>query len=188
MMDRHQQKTTLHGNLLVIDKLGVCLVGESGIGKSELTLAMIDRGHRFISDDAIDIQKKENQLIGSAPTVNRGFLIAAGVGVVNIQQLFGRQALLPRHSIHLIVELVNPNKITTAKNLLAHVMKAKKILGITTPTIVFPVYAAKSLPLLIETVIRNYHCKQRGYDSAIEFSKRLEKKRDTHVKKENDHR
>ena len=67
MMDRHQQKTTLHGNLLVIDKLGVCLVGESGIGKSELTLAMIDRGHRFISDDAIDIQKKENQLIGSAP-------------------------------------------------------------------------------------------------------------------------
>lgn len=160
---------------MVVDQLGVLISGDHHIGKSELSLALIDRGHQFVSDDTVDLCRKGNQIIGTCPEVIDKFMIIAGIGVVNLEKLFSEKVLAAQHELQLIIQLIQPEKTPTINDPLNPILKSRKILNIEIPEIIFPVYAAKSLPLLIETLICNFHLKLNGYDTSVEFTKRHRK-------------
>ena len=88
---------TLHGNFMLIDQLGVLIKGSHDIGKSELALALIDRGHELISDDVVDLHREDQHIIGSCPALIRNFLNVSGIGMVNVEKLFGKNAVASEH-------------------------------------------------------------------------------------------
>ena len=124
----NQQTTTLHGVLMEVFGLGVLLMGESGIGKSEIALGLISRGHRLIADDAVTISVDEhNELIGSCPELLKDFLEVRGLGILNIRNMFGETAVKYQVSLDLIVKFIDINDsiIITATDCLA--CTAKKL-------------------------------------------------------------
>lgn len=163
---------TLHGNFMVVDQLGVAITGAPGSGKSELALALLERGHRFVSDDAVDLYCDGNKVMGRCPNVSAKFMLIAGIGVINIAKLFGNTAFVPEYELQLIIQLVNPEEMPTHADPLHPLLKSIKIRDVTIPKIVFPASTARRLPLLIETLIRNYRLKLDGYDAGVEFTKR----------------
>lgn len=181
---RHFQKETLHANLLVIDKLGVLITGEPNIGKSELTLALLDRGHQLVCDDVVDIMQKNNKLIGSCPAVTNGYILVASIGIIDVSKLFGLNAVVIQHEIHLSVALVNSENILPLEDPLNPIYQNEIILGVTLPKIIFPVCAGRSLPLLIEVLLRNHQLRRDGYDPSVNFNIRWQKVKNRHDSQE----
>jgi len=100
--------TTLHGGVFVaINNYGVLITGKSGIGKSELGLSLLKRGHIMIADDVVIITKESDQLLGTCPELLRDFLEIRGLGVINIRKLFGAQALQHEHRVDLLINLMD---------------------------------------------------------------------------------
>lgn len=171
----HFQQKTLHANLLVIDKLGVLITGEPDIGKSELTLALIDRGHQLVCDDMVDIIQKNNKLIGSCPAVTNGYILITDIGVIDVSKLFGLNAVVIQHEIHLSIALVRPENKPPFEDPLNPMYKNEVILGVTLPKIIFPVHTGRSLPLLIEVLLRNHRLRKDGCDPSANFDIRFKK-------------
>ena len=171
----HFQQKTLHANLLVINKLGVLITGEPEIGKSELTLALLDRGHQLVCDDVVDIMQKNDKLIGSCPEVTNGYILVSGIGIIDVPKLFGLNAVVVQHEIHLSIALVNPKRKTLIEDPLNPIYQNEIILGVTLPKIIFPVYAGRSLPLLIEVLLRSYQLRREGCNPSANFNIRLQK-------------
>ncbi|MFW0073028.1 MAG: HPr kinase/phosphorylase [Coxiella-like endosymbiont] len=174
------QQKTLHANLLVIDRLGVLITGESNIGKSELTLALLDRGHQLVCDDVVDIIQKNNKLIGSCPAVTNGYVLISGIGIIDVSQLFGLDAVVMQHEIHLSIALVNPENEPPIEDPLSPIYQNEIILGVTLPKIIFPVYAGRSLPLLIEALLHSHQLRRHGCDPSANFNIRLQKVKNRH--------
>ena len=177
---RHFRQKTLHANLLVIDKLGVLITGESDIGKSELTLALLDRGHQLVSDDVVDIMQQNNKLIGSCPAVTKGYVLVSGIGIIDASKLFGLDAVVIRHEIHLSIALVNSENKPPIEDPLSPIYQNEIILGVTLPKIIFPVYAGRNLPLLIEVLLRSHRLRRDGCDPSANFNIRLQKVKNRH--------
>ena len=148
-------RTTLHANFLVIEKLGVLIMGEPTIGKSELTLSLLDRGHQMVCDDVVDIICKNNHLIGSCPDVAYGYILISGIGMVDVPKLFGLDAIVAQYEINFIIKLIKCEKKLVIVDPLNPTSQEETILGITVPKIVFPIRTERNLPLLVETLIRN---------------------------------
>ncbi|AKQ33421.1 HPr kinase/phosphorylase [Candidatus Coxiella mudrowiae] len=162
--------TSLHANFLVIDKLGVLIMGEPNIGKSELTLALLDRGHQMICDDMVDVVYQHNQLIGNCPAVACGYILISDVGMLDVSKLFGTDAIISHYEISLIITLIKPKDKLEIVDPLNPVCEEETILGVILPKIILPVYAGRNLPLLIETLVRNQVLKKEGYDSSVNFN------------------
>ncbi|AJC50353.1 hypothetical protein [Coxiella endosymbiont of Amblyomma americanum] len=156
----HIDHITLHANFLVIKKLGVLIMGDHAIGKSELTLSLLDRGHQMVCDDAVDISRQNNQLIGSCPSVTYGHVLIAGIGIIDIPSLFGLSAVVSQHKINLIITLTGCKEKYTITDPLNPISLKEKILGITIPKIIFPIHSRRNVPLLIETLIHNQGLKK----------------------------
>ena len=156
-------RITLHANFLVIEKLGVLIMGEPTIGKSELTLSLLDRGHQMVCDDVVDIIYRNNQLIGSCPDVSYGYILISGIGMVDIPKLFGIDAIVAQYEINLIIQLIKCKEKLVVVNPLNPSFQEEIILGITVPKIIFPIYIERNLPLLIETLIRNQSLKREVF-------------------------
>lgn len=177
---RHFQQKTLHANLLVIDKLGVLITGEPDIGKSELTLALLDRGHQLVCDDVVDVMQQNNKLIGSCPSVTNGYVLVTGIGIIDVSKLFGLDSVVIQHEIHLSIALVRPKNKQLLEDPLNPIYKNEIILGVTLPKIIFPVYFGRSLPLLIEVLLRSHQLKRDGCDPSANFNIRLQKVKNRH--------
>ena len=95
---------TRHGVLLDISGEGVMITGDSGIGKSESAIELIMRGHRLVADDAVELRRISNQLMGTAPEVIRHYIVLRGIGVIDVRQLFGMQAVKTESQLDLVVE------------------------------------------------------------------------------------
>ncbi|WP_304985795.1 HPr kinase/phosphorylase [Coxiella-like endosymbiont] len=163
----------LHANFLVIDKVGVLIMGEPNIGKSELTLALLDRGHQMVCDDMVDVVYQNNQLIGNCPAVACGYILISDVGMLDVSKLFGTDAIISHYGISLIITLIKPEDKFEIVDPLNPVREEETILGVTLPKIILPVYAGRNLPLLIETLVRNQVLKKEGYDSSVNFNNRF---------------
>ena len=172
---RHFQQKTLHANLLVIDKLGVLITGEPDIGKSELTLALLDRGHQLVCDDVVDVIQQNNELIGSCPVVANGYVLVTDIGLIDVSKLFGLDAVVIQHEIHLSIALLNSENKPPLEDPLNPIYKNEIILGVALPKIIFPVHTGRSLPLLIEILVRNHQLRREGYDPSANFNIRLQK-------------
>lgn len=170
LLDEVFAKTeTIHGVLVEVYGIGILIRGDSGIGKSEVALELIERGHRLISDDTVKIKKvSDNYLVGSGenPMLAHHMEIR-GLGIINLQTLFGVGAIREKKQIQLSVRLEKWREDKNYDRL--GDQNTTEIMGINIPEVLLPVSGARNIPSLIETAARNERLKKLGYYSAKEF-------------------
>jgi HPr kinase/phosphorylase len=163
--------TSRHGVFVDVLGLGVLITGESGVGKSELALELISRGHGLVADDVVEISRIASKTLeGRCPPLLKDFLEVRGLGVLNIRVIFGETAVRPKMNLKLIVRLAKSGQVgaAAAERLPLHEL-TEDILGLPVREIVIPVAAGRNLAVLVEAAVRNYILQLRGYDSTQEF-------------------
>src|SRR5258705_10896174 len=167
--------TTLHGVMLDVLEIGVLITGDSSIGKSELALELISRGHGLVADDVVELQQIGPETIqGRCPPMLRDFLEVRGLGVLNIRSIFGETAVRPRKALRLLVHLEMPEGGYEPKDRLATRAGTQEILGVEIPTVTLPVAPRRNLSVLVEAAVRNHILLTRGINSTREFIARQE--------------
>jgi HPr kinase/phosphorylase len=163
----------LHSVLLDVFGLGVLIVGESGIGKSECALDLIDRGHRLIADDVAEIKRIGDTLIGASPDLTRYHMELRGLGVLNIKDLYGVSSVRMSQRVELVVSLERwePGQEYDRLGLQD---ERFTILGIELPLVRMPVAPGRNIAILVEVASRNRLLKDRGYDAARRFAERVD--------------
>ncbi|HEY4748648.1 MAG TPA: HPr(Ser) kinase/phosphatase, partial [Steroidobacteraceae bacterium] len=163
--------TERHGVFMDVLGLGVLITGESGVGKSELGLELISRGHGLVADDVVEISRiAANTLDGRCPPMLRDFLEVRGLGLLNIRTIFGETAVRPKMKLKLIAHLEKPRlegRDPGERLPLADLWE--DILGVTVRKVIIPVAAGRNLAVLVEAAVRNHILKLRGVDSTAEF-------------------
>jgi HPr kinase/phosphorylase len=169
----------IHGVLLDILGLGVLIVGESGIGKSECALDLVVRGHRLVADDTVEVRRRaETILIGTCPDLTRHHMEIRGLGIINIQDLFGIAATRTSKRIELVVQLERwETRRDSARRdeRLGLNTERYEILNLPLPLIRMPVAPARNLAILVEIAARNQLLRGRGRDAARALAGRLER-------------
>jgi HPr kinase/phosphorylase len=165
------ERTVVHGVFLAVLGMGLLLVGDAGIGKSELALEMIARGHRLIADDAPEFARiAPETLQGSCPPLLRDFLEVRGLGVLNVRAMFGEGAVQQRESLNLIVNMRSfANEELAQIDRLRGSLSSRTILGVAVPEITLPVAPGRNLAVLLETAARNQILRIRGYDASVDL-------------------
>jgi len=161
-----------HGVLMDVLGLGVLITGDSGVGKSELGLELISRGHGLVADDVVEISRlAASTLEGRCPALLRDFLEVRGLGLLNIRTIFGETAVRPKMKLKLIAHLEKPlsGTVREARERLPLAELSEDILGITVRKVVIPVAEGRNLAVLVEAAVRNYILQLRGVDSMAEF-------------------
>jgi HPr kinase/phosphorylase len=167
--------TTLHGVFLDVLEIGVLITGDSSIGKSELALELISRGHGLVADDVVELQQIGPETIqGRCPPLLRDFLEVRGLGVLNIRSIFGETAVRPRKVLRLMVHLEMPLNGFEPRDRLATRSGMQDILGVEIPTVTLAVAPGRNLAVLVEAAVRNHILITRGIDSTREFIARQE--------------
>lgn len=172
--DELAPSTSVHGVLVDVYGMGVLLLGDSGIGKSECALDLIQRGHRLVADDVVQIRKYPNgAVVGRASDMIRYHMELRGIGIINIKHLFGVSAVRSSKSIELVIELErwDPAKKYDRLGLDG---ETYAILDSPHPFLRLPVASGRNIALLIEIAARNELLKMQGYDAAKEFALKLD--------------
>ena len=164
---------TRHGVLLDIYGEGVLITGDSGIGKSETAIELVKRGHRLVADDAVDIRRVSDQLIGKAPELIRHYIELRGIGVIDVQQLFGMSAVILEAQIDLVVHLEQwrEDKFYDRFGLDEETVD---ILGVELPILTIPVMPGRNLAVIVEVAAMNNRHKRYGFNSALKITQEIE--------------
>ena len=173
--DSLAERTIMHAVLMDILGLGVLLVGESGIGKSECALDLIVRGHRLVADDAVEIRRpQESILIGTCPELTRHHMELRGLGVINIKKLFGIASIRSSKRVELVVQLERwePGRDYERLGLDDDFYD---ILGLRVPLLRMPVAPGRNIAILVEVAARNQLLRARGHHAARALAERLER-------------
>jgi HPr kinase/phosphorylase len=170
---RLAERVHLHAVLMDVFGLGVLIIGESGIGKSECALDLVDRGHRLVADDVVEIKRMTDALVGDAPDLTRHHMEIRGLGVLDIKDLYGVSAIRTSKRVELVVHLERwePGKEYDRLGLRE---ESYPILGVALPLIRMPVAPGRNLAILVEVAARNQLLKERGYHSAARFAERVD--------------
>lgn len=165
--------TSLHGVLMDVFGVGILLLGKSGIGKSEIALDLIMRGHRLVADDIVDVtRRKAGTVYGAGNPIIKHHMEIRGLGIINIKDLFGVSAVRDRKKIELVVELVDWNPQAEYDRLGVDEQKIE-VVGVELPLSVVPVRPGRNMTTIIEVAARNHLLKLQGHHSAREFADRL---------------
>jgi HPr kinase/phosphorylase len=173
--DQFSTQVIIHGSFVDVYGIGLLFCGESGIGKSEVALDLIERGHRLVADDVVFILKKaENILIGSSSNLSQHLMEIRGMGIIDIRRIFGIRSIRYQKRVEVVVELEkwsrNKNYERTGIN-----TEHTQIMGVETEIIHLPIFPGKNITVIAEVIALNYLCKHYGYDAAKEFQQRLNK-------------
>jgi HPr kinase/phosphorylase len=167
--------TRIHGVLMEVFGLGVLLIGESGVGKSESALDLITRGHSLVADDRVTVKRyPSGELIGTCEEPLRYHMELRGIGIINVQDLFGLAAVRERKPIDLVVELEHWRE-GQPYDRLGLDETLFEILDTPVPYIRMPVALGRNVSILVEIAARNHMLKLRGYDSARELARTIER-------------
>jgi len=160
-----------HGVFMDVLGLGVLITGESGVGKSELGLELISRGHGLVADDVVKISRiAANALEGRCPRMLKDFIEVRGLGLLNIRTIFGETAVRRKMKLRLIAHLERPQPgVRDPAERLPLAELSEEILGVPVRKVIVPVAAGRNLAVLIEAAVRNEVLKLRGIDSTAEF-------------------
>lgn len=161
-----------HGILLDIFGVGVLMVGESGIGKSETALDLIVNGHKLIADDSVLIKKLDERLVGTSPKITRHFMEIRGVGIIDVERLFGIGSIMEEKEIELVIEL-NQWDDFADYNRLGIDDEHVSILDVRLPKIEIPMRTGRNTAVIVEIATRNYKQKELGYNAALELNQRV---------------
>ncbi len=165
--------TIMHGVLVEVFGIGILIKGKSGIGKSETALELLERGHRLIADDTIEIKNYQNRdLFGRGTRIISHHMEIRGIGIINVKHLFGVGAIRFDKKIQLVIELEEWN-LNHEYDRLGTEAKTIDILGIKVPYILLPIMPGRNIPIIIETAAMNQRLKMMGINSAKEFNKEL---------------
>ena len=168
-------RTTSHGVLVEVYGVGILLLGESGVGKSETAIELLKRGHRLIADDAVEMKAiNANEIQGTAPDLIRHYVELRGIGVIDVRQIFGVGAVKLYQNISLVVNL-EPWQENANYDRLGINDDTVNILGVEIPTLTIPVRPGRNLAVIIEVAAINQRQKIMGYNAAVEFTNQLEK-------------
>ncbi len=164
---------TAHGIFLDVLGMGVLIRGESGVGKSELGLELISRGSGLVADDVVELHHIAPQTLeGRSPEMLKDFLEVRGLGMLNIRTIFGETAVRRRKTLKLIVQLSEPNKVSTDSDRIPLQASSEVILGVKVRMVQISVAPGRNLAVLVEAAVRNYILQLRGIDSTSEFIER----------------
>ena len=164
--------TSKHASLVEIYSMGVLIIGESGIGKSETTLELIKKGHKLVADDRVNITNVRGELIGEAPELISGVMEVRGIGIIDVSRIFGINSLLKKKKISYAINLVAFNR-EDPYDRLGNSIKYLEILGHNIPMLNLPVSGARSMAEIIEVAVTNLKLKEEGFDSTFEFENRM---------------
>ncbi|MCJ7665065.1 MAG: hypothetical protein MUO24_12610 [Desulfobacterales bacterium] len=165
-------RISLHGVLLDVLGVGVIILGKSGVGKTECALDLIMRGHRLVADDLIQIEKAhDGVLYGFSHELGRHHMEIRGLGIIDIEKLFGISATSEKKQIELVIELVGPEECITDRVGLE--TETYTIMEQEIPRKSIPVRPGRNLTAIVEVAARDYLLKKRGYHAAREFERKL---------------
>ena len=170
------EKITLHGVFMEVMGTGVLITGDPSIGKSELALELITRGHRLIADDATEFSRvAPDTLLGSCPEMLRDYLEVRGLGILNIRAMFGASSIKQHRNLRLIIVLQQLENATQMDRL--HGSKQiRKIQEVNIPEITLPVGPGRNLAVLLEAAVRNHILSTKGYDASQAFIDRQKRR------------
>ena len=166
----------IHGEFMRIYGIGVLITGRSGVGKSEIALELIKRGHQIIADDRVDCYKMHNTIVGRAPELIKGFMEMRGIGVVNVARMFGIRSMAQQATLELHIELepfddsVQYDRVGIEKKEYTDILDQQVL------RMRIPVSPGRPLGTIIETAVTNYLLIKNGMDSAKEFEDKVLKK------------
>ncbi len=173
---RLAERTAIHGVLLDINGVGVVIVGDSGVGKSEVALELVRRGYMLVADDIVEVyQKEKGIIIGEAPALLKKYLEIRGIGIVNVVNLFGVRAYRETKRISLFVNLVKWDKFSDFDRL-GLKEDARIVFDTEVTTVSIPITEARNTATLVEAAAYDFKAKQLGYHSAKQFANELDAK------------
>ena len=176
----------VHGVLMDVLGLGVLVVGDSGIGKSECALDLIVRGHRLVADDTVELRRRgETVVLGSCPELTRYHMEIRGLGVINIRDLFGVAATRSSKRVELVVQLERWDPLREYDRLGLDEERFD-VLGVSVPMIRMPVAPGRNLAILVEVAARNQLLRVRGHHAARELAERLARELERSAPEENE--
>jgi len=168
-------RITCHGVLVEVYGMGLLLLGESGVGKSETAIELLKRGHRLIADDAVEIKAIDvNVLQGASPELIRHYVELRGLGVIDVRRLFGVGAVKPYQNIHLVVN-IEKWRDNAEYDRLGIDENTVEILGVKIAAVTIPVKPGRNLAVILEVAAMNQRQKLMGYNAAIEFTKQIDR-------------
>ncbi len=173
--DQFSPQCSIHASFVDVYGVGLLLTGRSGIGKSEIALDLIERGHRLVADDVVMITRKgEGILMGAGSELVKHFMEIRGLGLIDVRSMFGIRAIRFQKRVEVVVELMdwNENQEYTRTGLDDN---TTAIMDVPIPSVELPIFPGKNVTVICEVIALNYLLKHYGYDAAREFTKRLDK-------------
>lgn len=167
------ERISQHGVLVEIFGMGVLIIGESGIGKSETALELIEKGHRLVADDRVELfMIDESRIIGEAPEILRHLIEIRGVGVIDILNMFGVGSVRNRTVVDMVINLRHWDNQQNYDRL-GNNFETKRFFNVDLPLLHIPVRVGRNLATIIEVAAMNVRAKQMGYDATAQFEKNL---------------
>ncbi|WMJ78229.1 MULTISPECIES: HPr(Ser) kinase/phosphatase [unclassified Sedimentibacter] len=166
------EETTIHGVCLEVFGVGVLIKGKSGIGKSETSLELINRGHRLVADDAVIIKKVDNDLKATCPELTQHLMEIRGIGILDIKHLFGVGSIRIEQFVEIVIELEEWDENKEYDRIGIN-EDFTEILGVKVPTVVIPVRPGRNISAIIEIAAKNYRQKLLGYNPLETYNKRF---------------
>lgn len=160
---------TIHGTLVNVYGLGVLIQGESGVGKSEIALELVRKGHYFVADDAVDVANIGYKLLGKANAVANKFIEVRGLGILNIPKMFGVEKVQEVSNVDMVIELILDIDKKISFERLGSKTKTKVIDGVKIPYYKLPITPGRKMADLIESAAIDLKLKQQGYNSAEDY-------------------
>lgn len=169
------KKSTTHGVLVEVFGIGILIKGKSGVGKSETALELIERGHRLVADDTIELRNIQDKFIeGKGTKVISHHMEIMGLGIINVRDLFGVGAIRDEKKIQLVIELEEWNQNDSNKyDRVGTEDKFIDIMGVKIPYLLIPVMPGRNIPIIVETAAMNQRMKMMGVNAAKEFNRGL---------------
>jgi HPr kinase/phosphorylase len=168
------ERVTVHGVFMAVSGVGILITGASGVGKSELGLELITRGHRLVADDAPAFSRLAPEvLIGTCPETLRGFLEVRGLGVLNVRAMYGEACVKRSKRLHMIVHLqpMSAREVQQVDRLSGNYTQ-RTLLDVSVPCCTLPVAPGRNLAVLVEAAVRTRLLRESGYDATADFVER----------------
>lgn len=167
--ERLSPSIMVHGSLVSIFGLGVLILGDSGVGKSEVTIELVKKGHIFIGDDAIKIIRAGSWLLGESEPITQDFIEVRGLGILNFSRVFGTEKIIDSTRISLVVILKKVDGIPKNFERLGETRRKYELMDVELPCYEIPVIQGRNIAEIIETAVTDHKLRMRGYNSAKAF-------------------
>ncbi len=170
--DHFSQQAVVHGSFVDVYGVGILFTGRSGIGKSEIALDLVERGHRLVADDVVMITQKRTALMGTGTSLIQHFMEIRGLGMIDVRQMFGIRSIRFQKRLEIVVELEEwtSSEEYTRTGLDEEPMS---VMGVEISTVKLPIFPGKNITVIAEVIAINYLLRTYGYDTAKVFSDRL---------------